>query len=260
MTARTAIAAVLLAAVTGCGADMRPPAAPRPVDARRSSPKELRETTAVNGILAGAEAGQRMLAPAPPAPPTPRDVIVIAPKPPAPPEAAVASVRPAAGRTPDPRTPAIKLAVRSQKPQPTEPRAVEDALQVARIELMKRLQELDPPVIAEPSMTAMRTEYLKRHTTVEPTDEMKAAWKADGLKGDRVWAEVDVEVSDAQVQKLRAGGRVTDGLRVAGLLFAVALAAHGFLRLDAWTKGYLTGWLAAAAVGLVAAAGLVALL
>ena len=43
------------------------------------------------------------------------------------------------------------------------------------------------------------------------------------------------------------------------MLVLTVLAVYGFLRLDAWTKGYLTSWLAIGAIALVVIAALAVL-
>ena len=64
----------------------------------------------------------------------------------------------------------------------------------------------------------------------------------------RVNVEYDVEVTADQVRHLRTRDRLGDTLRVFGGLSVIALAGFLFLRADEWTKGYLTRWLAMAAV------------
>ena len=68
------------------------------------------------------------------------------------------------------------------------------------------------------------------------------------IKGNPVYVEYDVEVTADQVRELRTRDRVGSSLRIFGAIAAVALAGFLFLRLDEWTKGYLTRWLAIAAV------------
>ena len=46
------------------------------------------------------------------------------------------------------------------------------------------------------------------------------------------------------VRELRTRDRIVSALRVFGVVTAVALAGFLFLRLDEWSKGYLTSWLA----------------
>jgi hypothetical protein len=59
-----------------------------------------------------------------------------------------------------------------------------------------------------------------------------------------------VEVTADQIRELRTRNRVADSLRGLGGLLAVSLAGFFFLRLDEWSKGYLTSWLALAAAAL----------
>lgn len=262
MTRRTGrpilLAAVAAAvALAGCEARYAPtPVTVRPIDPKKASARELRDHAALSGVIAGADAGHRMIvAVTPPVPPVP-PVHPLPPVPPAGPADArkVVVTKVEVSRGPSARPPAIKFTVRSEKPCKTEPEALANALETARIELMKKLQQLDPPVVVYPTRTQMRNEFLKKHQKVDPPDDVKAELEKSGVGGNRVYVEADIEVSQDQVQRLRAGERVNAAFKVAALLFALALAAHGFLRLDAWSKGYLTVWLAAGAVVLVAVA------
>jgi hypothetical protein len=155
--------------------------------------------------------------------------------------------------------PAIRLAaIRSGKPHPTKEQALADALTVARIELMKHLELLDPPVQARPTMVTMRSSYLKGEIReILPTDDEKKVIRSSGLNANVRWVEIDLELSEDQVQRLRSSERVTDAFRVAALAFALVAALYGFLRLDQWTKGYLTLWLGLGAGVAVVVVGLV---
>lgn len=150
--------------------------------------------------------------------------------------------------------PAIRLQrVRSTDPHPTRDRAMTDALAVARDRLVLELRLQEPPITAVPTLDQIRADYVRPDSIVEihPTPEQRADWTSASLEPNRVWIELDVEVSDEQLRHLRAADRFDlAGLGV-GAVLIVVLALHGFLRLDAWTKGYLTWGLAiaAAAVG-----------
>ncbi len=236
MTTRTARFAMLFAivAASGCGVRYEMPAsAPKIVDVKRASPKDIREYTATNGAIAGAKVGQAMLPPVPTQPNVRYD-IPVRPQPPV-----TSSV--------------IRVHVKSEKPYTKRDLALVDALTVARIEVMKQLETLDPPVHARPSMVAMRNEYLRRESIVEksPTDSERAEWVANKLDPNRMWVEIDVELNDDQIQRLRSSERVNVGFRVGGVIFVMALAISGFLRLDEWTRGYLTVWLAVGAFTMV---------
>jgi hypothetical protein len=143
--------------------------------------------------------------------------------------------------------PAIQLrGLRSVDPHPSRERAMNDALLMARDRLALELRLLDPPIDEVPTLGQIRSQYVQRDSIVEiqPTTEQKAAWSAANLDPDRVWIELDVEVSEDQIRELRSENRFNLGLWVfVGLLIAVA-SLHSFLRIDTWTKGYLTSTLA----------------
>jgi hypothetical protein len=58
------------------------------------------------------------------------------------------------------------------------------------------------------------------------------------------------------VAELRVRERVNGGMYLFGLALAALGAGYAFLRVDAWSKGYLTLWLLAAAATAVVGAGL----
>jgi hypothetical protein len=143
-------------------------------------------------------------------------------------------------------------------PSATEAEAEEDVVALARKVVVAKLAELDPPLNHTPSPGEVRTEFLRKDSRVvrHPDAAEKEAMKLDGdLRTDNfVYVEYDVEVTADQVRELRAQERVSAGLRVVGLVLAVALAGFLFLRADEWTRGYLTRWLALAAVALAGGA------
>lgn len=157
--------------------------------------------------------------------------------------------------------PAIKLtAIKSRNPHPTKEQALADALTVARTELMRQLDQLEPPIHTRPSMVTMRSNYLKGEPReVVPTEDEKQAIRKEGQNSNVRWIEIDLELTEDHVQRLRSAERVTDAFRVAAMLFALVAALYGFLRLDQWTKGYLTMWLGLAAGAAVVVVGLLVL-
>jgi hypothetical protein len=151
----------------------------------------------------------------------------------------------------------IRERVVSSIPYPTEAEAEEDVLALARDLVEKRLATLDPPLKHKPTLGEVRTEFLRHDTRVvrQADAAQKEALAQNG--SDFVYVEYDLEVTAEQVRELRSQDRVYTGLRVTGVLVAIALAGFLFLRADEWTKGYLTRWLAlgaATAGGGVAAA------
>jgi hypothetical protein len=157
-----------------------------------------------------------------------------------------------------PAPPTVRLlGIRSKEPHRTKELALADALTVARIELMKQLEQLDPPIHTRPSMVTMRSQYLKGEPReIPPSEEEKSVIRANNLNPNVRWVEIDLELSEDHVQKLRSAERVTDAFRIAALAFALVAALYGFLRLDQWTKGYLTLWLGLGAGVLVVVVGL----
>jgi hypothetical protein len=155
----------------------------------------------------------------------------------------------------------IRERVVSSIPYGNETDAEEDVVALARDLVERKLGELDPPVRHKPSLSEVRAEFLRKESRqVRPPDATEKEAFAPYVRTDNlVYVEYDVEVTADQVRELRAQDRVTAGVRVVGALFAIALGGFLFLRADEWTKGYLTRWLALAAVA-IAGGGAAALL
>lgn len=194
----------------------------------RMSARSLHDHAALNGVVGGAASGQRAL--------------VEAHRP------ALGTVTFRPGGDPHPPlpgspVPAVQVrGVRSEAPYASRERALNDALVEARRQLADRLAALDPPIVEVPSVEVVRRDYLRPESVTEvyPTQAIKDEWAAAKLDPNRVWVEIDVEVSDDQLRDLRAKERVVFAGWGLGVGFAGVLALYGFLRLDALTKGYLT--------------------
>jgi hypothetical protein len=152
--------------------------------------------------------------------------------------------------------PLIREPVHSSFPYPNEADADEDALAVARDVIEQRLAELDPPVYYRPSLTEVKNEFLRRDSRkVRPPDpEERLQLARHGFGPNLVYVEYEVQLLPEQVRSLRTRDRLIDALRVLGAVTAVALVGFLFLRLDEWTRGYLTRWLAVGALALAAGA------
>lgn len=179
---------------------------------------------------------------------------VMPPPPPVPSSVDVVVVRPATPPA-DPKPPSgvvIRERVSSRFAYPTEGERDADALEQAAIRIEQKLRELDPPVEYRPSAGVVRNEFIKRGSQEvrDPSPFEQAELAKSGYGEGRQYVEYTVEVTADQVRELRAQGRVLVALRLLGAVAGVALAAFLFLRLDEWTKGYLTSWLAFAAVAL----------
>jgi hypothetical protein len=155
---------------------------------------------------------------------------------------------------------AVQVRAKSNGAHFSREKAMSDAFEVARDGLEATLSDMSQPVHVVPTVGEIEREYLKRDSVADifPSQEVKDEWKKHGLGENRQWVVIDVEVSDRQLRSLRAKERATDGGLVAGAAFVAFAALFGFLRLDAWTKGYLTTALAFTAAGVVG--GAVALL
>ncbi|MDB5313775.1 MAG: hypothetical protein JWO38_7977 [Gemmataceae bacterium] len=185
--------------------------------------------------------------PTPPPPPLPRPTLT--PTPPVITERAEPPIR-AAARATSPMV--IRDRVVSEIPYRTEAEAEDRVLKDAQDRIERKLRELDPPVEYRPPLAVVKNEYVRRDSRVvrPPTEDEKAAIAKYGYGSDRVYVEYTVEVSAEQVRELRTRDRLVSALRVFGVVTAIALAGFLFLRLDEWTKGYLTSWLALGAAAL----------
>ena len=153
----------------------------------------------------------------------------------------------------------INIHVKSSIPYDTIGEAEDDALTKARDEIEHQLAALDPPVQYRPSLNEIRNEFARKDSrtirTISP--EERKIYKSSGENKEYYYAEYNVEVTADQIRDLRTRDRVTFALRVfCGLTF-ISLAGFLFLRADEWTKGYLTRYLACAAVALAGGAAAV---
>ncbi len=252
----------LCLAATACSSKSSPPAGGATGSKAEKARKEA-EALAINGVSGGASA-QAEAMPELAVNRTLKDRLLGTSKPPkggvpkppvSPPESVVVAKGPPAPKAP-PRPGSAPLLVRervvSTVPYATEAEAEEDAFALARELVEKKLSELDPPVRRKVSVNEVKTEFLRKDSrTVRPPDaEEKETFAQYGVSGNLVYVEYDIEVTADQVRELRSQERVAGGLRVLGVLIAVALAGFLFLRADEWTRGYLTSWLALGAVAL----------
>jgi hypothetical protein len=262
------VAIGLCVALTGCS--QKPPSVGGSSSSKAENARKDAEMLALNGVRGGADAQAKavpearrsisinaVILPDPPKPPQP-PAFVPAPRAPKAPE--VVKGAPTPRTPPRPGPPAIiRERIVSSMPYPTEAEAEDDALAQARDLVEQKLAALDPPVRYKPSLAEVKAEFLRPDSrTVRPPDaEEKETFARYGVTGNLVYVAYDVEVTADQIRELRAQERVSAGMRLLGVLVAVALAGFCFLRADEWTKGYLTRWLAIAAVVLAGGAAAV---
>lgn len=132
----------------------------------------------------------------------------------------------------------------------TEAEAEEETLALAREKVEQYLARLDPPLRHAPSLGEVKAEFIRKdsRTVRPPTAAERAQYAAAEWPSNVVFVEYDIEITADQVRELRAQDRAASALRIVGIVLVVALAGFLFLRADEWTKGYLTRWLAFAAV------------
>jgi hypothetical protein len=234
--ARLAALGLCVALAAGCNVNVPPP---------RAVHGKAEAKSAAGAVEAKSAAVPQVVITMPGVPAEPK-VISVAPKGP-----------PAPKSPPRPGSPpVVRERVASTVPYASEAEADEDAIAQACALVAQKMAELDPPIEYRPSPGEVRSEFLRKdsRTVRPPTPEEKQKLAEAGIAGDRVFVEYDVEVTANQVRELRSQDRVSAALRVLGVLFALALAGFLFLRADEWTKGYLTSWLALAAVTLAGGA------
>ncbi len=229
------------------------PPPPRRLDSL--SPSQLQDHTAKNGIVGGATAGKKALASLPNhTPPEIPDFSRTEPVstpvggPPTVVTRPIALDRPGLPGTG--RTVIRVTGIRSDAPHSSEDRAIADAVEVARLKLIEEFAKLDPPILEVPESWVIRDQYIRPGSVekILPPQQIKDEWKAAHLNPERVWVKLDIEVSEDQIRHLRAEQRLLQTGTVGGAILILAGVLYGFLRLDAFTKGYLTGGLGAIAV------------
>lgn len=192
-------------------------------------PRELQDQAAVYGILEGAKAGKEAVAAAKSG--VPVNAVVH-----------TTDVGPSEPKVEKTTRGYRVLGAWSENPY-VYPRdqteAEEDAVRVATLRLSEELNGLTPVV----EVTGTRVE--------QPSEQVRSVWKANGLDPDRKWVVVDVQTSEDAIRVERSKQRFGQVGFWVGATFLVLLCGYGFLRLDMWTKGYLTLALAAVALLLV---------
>lgn len=253
-----AVGAIAAVAVSLFTASSKPRVTPAPVPEKMAgmSAKRLQAHASDNGIVAGAAAAQSALASRDTKDDTVNPTVHVSikqPNTPLPPHAVTPPEPTYAGKT----NPAIKLSVRNSIPEASRDKAMHEALLLAQKQIIDHLRALDPPIEETPSIDTIRAEYLRSDTvkfTTETDKKMIEEWKTANVESNRMYAGIDIEVSEDQIRKLRAGQRIESAGWIAALAFALVAALFGFLRVDGWTKGYLTTGLAVAFAGAVGAA------
>lgn len=187
----------------------------------------------------------------PAAPPKPAEPAApITPPVPAAPQAIVdayASAKSATGQV------VFKESVSSGAAFSTEAEASSEALKQAQTRIHQQFGY-------EPTLETVRTEYARRKVVRRVDEQERRDLATAGRPDAQVIVEYDIVVTEHQIREMRTRDRLAAALRMLGIAAAVALAGFLFLRLDEWSKGYLTSWLAVAAAALAGGAVVAVLL
>jgi hypothetical protein len=224
----------LVASRTGCHSAPVAQTLPAKKQLAGLKPKDLQQQTAEYGIEGGAVAGMKIVSAAN----EPVDITGEAPDP----EVSVTT----AGF--------VVKKVRSVRPH-VLPADREQAVREAEAEARRVLVEKGYVTANEwkVSYDASKVGYVR------PDKSVQDEWEAKGLGTDRGWVEIEeVTLAHDTVRGERAKDRSAQAGFWFGTAFLGLLAAYGFLRLDMWTKGYLTLVLGIV-VGAVVVAAVIAL-
>jgi hypothetical protein len=141
----------------------------------------------------------------------------------------------------------------------TREEALQNALEVAQVELGAYLRNQDPPVEWTPPL-----EYIRRHLVKDTPkyEEQKLEEPLDGRPVFKYQARVRVEMTARDQEKVfqeerkeRARQRMLVLAKVVAAVTVLLAAVGGYVRLDERTKGYYSTLLRLAVVCLIAAVG-----
>jgi hypothetical protein len=125
--------------------------------------------------------------------------------------------------------------------------ARESAIRAAVDKLHDYLLEQNPPVTQKPNTKFIRKLLIDQLEKIEPSDE--PIMSRDGKPEQMYRATIALKVDAEQIRDLRSQDRSSEALWILAGLGGLAAVVAGFFRIDAWTKGYLTSWLALGTVG-----------
>lgn len=190
-------------------------------DPKKMTPSDLQQYISTKVAMAGADTGVK-LTQLPSETPIGRiqtsrqeplryqpEIKAIPPKPPQTPMVNVSVPAPSAPRST--AIPAFSISkITSDKLHATEKDAKSDALRVASRKISERLQKMDPPILVNLRAERIWNEFVKEGHVVQASEMEMEALKDSPVKDNNLKYELDVEVSEKQVQSLRAQDRVVD--------------------------------------------------
>lgn len=125
--------------------------------------------------------------------------------------------------------------------------ARESAIRAAVDKLHEYLMQQDPPVRHKPTTRFILDKKLIKEQ-LDKTDEEYVP-SSDGTSEKMYRMTLALRVDPEHIRDLRSQDRSSEALWILAGLGGLALVVAGFFRIDAWTKGYLTSWLALGTVG-----------
>jgi hypothetical protein len=123
------------------------------------------------------------------------------------------------------------------------------ALLAAQQRLREWLAKQDPPIRHVPTLDVIRREMLRQQS---------APQEGEALNETQYRIEMTVEMQPSHIRALRSRDRTSSGVWLLGGALAILVVVGLFFRIDEWTKGFLTRWLIAGGVAIIA--GLIAAL
>lgn len=118
-------------------------------------------------------------------------------------------------------------------PEPNDPRARAECLEHARELLALHLARQKPPILRVPS-----SEWIDEHL-VRSTEPGESRYFSE-FREDRYPLRLEIEMTADQLRHLRGEQRMIDAGKFVAGLFVCACLFSLFLRLDHWSRGYLT--------------------
>ncbi|MBA2225057.1 hypothetical protein [Thermogemmata fonticola] len=204
------------------------------------------------------------------APPLPRELLPAPVEPPLILQPATREASPRPKSLPRPGPPVvIRERVVSEIPRRSVVEAEEDALTVAAEMLAERFAGLDPPLHYYPTWEEIRQEYMRRESwEVVPyrlhLRQKDARYEEKQSSLEQIYnsteiehlvdVEFDIEVTSEQIRYLRSRKRLETTVPILLLAMLILLGISVWLRLDEWSHGYFSRWLAMALTALVSGA------
>jgi hypothetical protein len=142
----------------------------------------------------------------------------------------------------------VDMTITTRVPAGSKELAIERAVLTAQEEIPKLYTNPDHPLLFVPSREFILTKLKKS----ESFTEVDSGSTDIGLLYN---VTLTLEIPAQMEQQFRKAGRVVSGFWGLGCAVAALIVVGLFFRMDEWTKGYLTTWLALLSVGIISGLG-----